>query len=132
MEKFIAQFKMTPMQALMFEQFIFRMADKVIDGYNGGMWGEQTLGKTLILTIPANGDRVGIHNVFGGETVTTDPLTASAAFTSLVNNWFWNEYAEKLSNTSNKAFEKAHHGLRRDAFSTGNGVNHNDMFTITD
>lgn len=90
MNKFLDQFALTPMQRVDMEAFIFTQADKMVEGYSGGMWESQTLGKAVILVIPGSEPTVTLNNyAFGGE-MTTDRQTASAAFSALVANWYAN------------------------------------------
>lgn len=88
MNKFLDQFKLTPMQRVDMENFIFTQADKMVPGYCGGTWESVKLGDTLVLVIPGQGDTVTLENYAFGGSMTTDRLTASAAFCSCVTNWY--------------------------------------------
>lgn len=131
MIKFIAQFKLSPMTHVMFESFIYRVADKMIDGYNGGMWETKTVGKTVILLIPADG-KVKLKNQLSGSTVETDQVTASAAFTYLVVNWFWNEVAGDISDKSNELFDKCFFAIRDAVYADNSEFDHSAFYNFTD
>lgn len=135
MEKFLKQFKLTPMQRIMFESFIFRAADRNIKGYMGGSWESMELAPGIvILLIPAKDDeQVTLTVELSGNTVTTDRVTASAAFTSLVANWFWHTVHGQASMESNMAFEQQYHGLRNAVYDdTTHNINTDDYYTLTD
>lgn len=127
MQKFLDQFKLNPIQQLQLESFIFNVASNKVKGYNGGMWETQTLGKVEILLIPGEGE-VTMSAAYSD--VTTDRLTASAGFSSLVANWFWHAYAETMTDGQNAAFEKHYNAMRR--LGTQHGLNMDDYFTLTD
>lgn len=132
MKNYLDQFKLTPVMRMRMEQFIFNVADKAVVGYCGGNWKDTLTGKVKTLRIPDSAERITIRNIMGGGETTTDAKTASVAFTMLVNNWFWNQYTDQMSDASNAAFMKAHDGLRRAAYSSKSGLNHSDLFDLTD
>lgn len=134
MQKFLDQFNLTPYMALNFEQFIFRMADDMIEGYSGGNWGTMTVGKVVILLIPHDGERITLNNKVMGGTVETDRVTASAAFTSIVVNWFWNMLTESMSDIENQSFNGFHYDLRDEVYSDDpeHTINTSDYFSFTD
>lgn len=95
MKQFLNQFVLSPMQRIDFEMFIFGQASQMIKGYNGGQWESRKFGDVFVLNIPAGGDTVTVNNyVFGGE-ITTDHLTASVIFCSMVTNWYMGLRAEQ-------------------------------------
>lgn len=127
MQKFLSQFKLSPMMTMLLEAHIFNVASRKVKGYNGGVWESKTLGKVEILLIPGEGD-VTMSAAYSD--VTTDRLTASAGFSSLVANWFWHSYAESMTKAQNAAFEKHYNAMRR--LGTQHGLNMDDYFTLTD
>lgn len=134
MQKFINQFDLSPLMAMQLENFIFRMADDMVQGYNGGSWRTKTVDGITILLIPDAAKEVTLDNRAMGGSVTTDHLTASAAFTSLVTNWYWNGNVKNLSFSSNKAFHDFHFGLRDAIYSDtpSTKINTNDYHSFTD
>lgn len=89
MQKFLDQFNLTPMQRVDFENFIYTQADKMLPGYRGGIWESQDIGNGVrVLVLPGEGDRVKLVNYAFGGSMETDRLTASAAFSSCVQNWY--------------------------------------------
>ena len=91
MNKFLDQFNLTPIERIDMEGFIFAQADRMVKGYNGGTWRSEALGDTRILIIPGNDDSpVTLENYAFGGTMVTDHKTASAAFSSMVANWYAN------------------------------------------
>lgn len=134
MEKFLNQFKLAPMMRVKFENFIFRAADALVVGYSGGFWNDDHVGKSCILAIPTNEPTITLRNERAGTEVTTDPLTASAAFTALVVNWFWNANSANIGDEANDEFSTFWHALCDDVYDdkSGNGINKDDYFTFTD
>ena len=88
MNKFLDQFNLTPMQRVDMEQFIYGQADRMVEGYRGGVWETTEVNGTVILLIPGNSESVTLNNYAFGGSMTTDRLTASAAFSSIVSNWY--------------------------------------------
>lgn len=133
MQAFLAQFKLRPMMAFHLEQFILRNADRIVQGYTGGMWDDALVKKAKITLIPGKDDeQVTIHNIMGGGSITTDRLTASAAFVCCVVNWFWNMYTDKMTDKENAAMSKFYHALRDNVYGKNSGVNTDDYFSFTD
>lgn len=135
MEKFLNQFNLTPMQRINFEAFIFRAADHLVKGYYGGVWESRNIGGALVLMIPGKDDQQFTLTVeMSGNVVTTTRLTASAAFTCLVTNWFWNMNANKLDDGANAAFQDKHYALRDAVYGdqSTHGIVTDDYFTLTD
>lgn len=95
MKKFLDQFALTPMQRIDFEGFIFTQAEKMLPGYNGGMWRTKKIGNVSILLLPVSDKTVTMNNYAFGGSMTTDHLTASAAFSSIVANWYAGLRAEQ-------------------------------------
>jgi len=132
MKKFMNQFNLNPILRMQFESFVYRVADKMVIDYDGGVWKSKTVGDTVILIIPYTG-MVKLHNHLSGATVETDQVTASAAFTYLVVNWFWNMVAEKISDASNDAFEKCFYAIRDAAYADDSKIiDKNAFYTFTD
>ena len=135
MQKFLDQFfPNSPMLALNFENFIFTQADKMVEGYNGGSWVAQEVNGVTILTIPGSADKVTIMSPMSGIEITTDRLSASAAFTSLVVNWFWHLYVRSMNETQFAAFDNFHHALRNAVYADDpeTKLNTDDFYTLTD
>lgn len=135
MQKFLNQFfPNNTMLALNMENFIFTQADKMIDGYNGGSWKSQEFNGVTILTIPGDAEQVTVAVAMSGNEATTDRLTASAAFTSLVVNWFWHLYARSMNEEQFAAFDNFHQALRDAVYSDNPEapVNVDTYFTLTD
>ena len=88
MEKFLDQFALNAMQRVDMENFIFTQADKMVEGYGGGVWTTETVGGAVILIIPGKGESVTLENYAYGGSVTTDRQTAGAAFSAIVSNWY--------------------------------------------
>lgn len=134
MEKFLDQFNLNPFQRLDFEAFVFRAADAMVEGYMGGSWESREINGVRILIIPGSEESVKLNNPEGFGSVTTDRLTASAAFTCCINNWFWNAKTSVLSEAANEAFHKAHFGLRDMVYADNatHGINTNDYHSFTD
>jgi hypothetical protein len=121
------------MMGVHFERFMFGLADKMVVGYNGGNWESMKLGRTRIVLLPGNkAEQVTLVNLMSGTTITTDHLTASAIFTCMLNNWFWNQYAGKLTDAQNQRFMTAHNMLREAVYGKNSGINTTDYFNFTD
>jgi hypothetical protein len=136
MKNFLNQFRahLSPLQLVMFESFIFGMADKMVEGYNGGKWNSVQMGKTWGLTLPVNGDangRVRIETPFGNATV-TDHKTASAIFTFLVLSWYFEKVYERLTPAGFAAFDTAKMQMGDFVRNKKNGYNTRDFFNLTD
>ncbi len=132
MKNFMAQFKtMNPMQKVIFENFIFNVAAKMVQGYGGGSWGSTKVGNLWILKLPVDGP-VTLHNTNSCTTITTDNKSASMAFTMLVNNWFWNQYTDKLNDTANQKFSELHYGMRDVAYADGTKFDTKAIYNFTD
>lgn len=95
MKKFLDQFALTPLQRIDFEGFIFTQAERMLPGYNGGMWRTKKIGNVSILLLPVSDKTVTMNNYAFGGSMTTDHLTASAAFSSIVANWYAGLRAEQ-------------------------------------
>jgi hypothetical protein len=95
MKKFLDQFALTPMQRIDFEGFIFTQAEKMLPGYNGGMWRTKKLGNVSILLLPVDDKTITLNNYAFGGYMTTDHMTASATFSSVVANWYAGLRAEQ-------------------------------------
>ncbi len=65
--------------------------------------------------------------------VTTDHLTASVAFSTLVANWFWNDNHANIGDVANNSFYNFHHRMQNVVFATdaSHGINQADYFDIT-
>jgi hypothetical protein len=136
MDKFLDQFDIPGMLRVRFEQFIFRQADQMVEGYCGGNWESRDIGGVRILLIPSADTSKQEHltnQVFGGG-VRTDHLTASAAFTSVVTNWFWHMVAEKgvIGEKEHNKFMAFHEGMKDAVYKKGSGINQRDYFEFTD
>lgn len=131
MEKFLNQFKLSPLHRVAMETFIFSQADTLVKGYCGGFWGDDHIDSLVFLTIPHNIGPITLYNPLSGTTIDTDPLTASAIFTFIVVNWYWNLQTEHLSDETNSAFFGWYFAFR-DAVYDSNLVNTNDFHTFTD
>lgn len=117
MEKFLDQFKLSPMMRVKMENYIFSVARAIIVDYNGGFWTEDYVGQSCILAIPSNGKpEITLRCEAMGWEVTTDIYTASAAFTALVVNWFWNTETDKMGDDANDEFATYHFALRDDVY----------------
>lgn len=137
MQAFLDQFSnkaINGYQAVQFESLIFNMADKMIEGYKGGNWESMKIGKTTILVIPGNAPTVTLHNQMSGTSITTDRLTASAAFTALVTNWYWHFIAgrNELSSTGYKVFQRHYESLRADVYGRQKYLKDNGLSIDTD
>lgn len=89
MQKFLDQFALTPMQRVDMENFIYTQADRLVKGYTGGLWESHKVGNVWILVIPGEASEpVELCNPLSGNDITTDRLSASAAFSSAVSNWY--------------------------------------------
>jgi hypothetical protein len=88
MKQFLNQFPLSAMQRIDLEMFIFGQASRMIDGHVGGQWESQKFGKVWITVIPGNEPAVRLVNYACGGELTSDRLTASVAFCSLVTNWY--------------------------------------------
>lgn len=115
MQKFLKQFNLSPMMNLRFESFIFNLADKMVVGYGGGMWKTKQIDGQSILLLPVDGPVV-LSSPMSGTSVTTDHITASAAFTYLAINWFWNNVTDTISDDSNGKFSEIYFGIRNSVF----------------
>ncbi len=135
MQQFLDQF--VPgniMLAINFENFIFNQASKMIAGYQGGNWESKEVDGVRILVIPGNATEHTLFVEMSGNQVTTDKDTASAAFTSLVVNWFWHVYANSMKESEHDLFNTFHHGLRNAVYSDTPAIpfNTDDFYTLTD
>lgn len=133
MKKFLKQFNLSPMMNLRFESFIFNLADKLVVGYGGGIWKTKEIDGRSILLLPVTG-YVTLNNENSGTMVITDHITASAAFTYLAINWFWNNVTDNISDDSNEKFNEVFYALRDSVFSGKPSVKFdvNAFFTFTD
>ena len=97
MKKFLDQFALTPMQRIDMENFIFTQADKMLPGYGGGTWRTKLIGGVSILLLPVRDEKaaVTLENYAFGGSMTSDHVTASAAFSSIVTNWYMTLRAEQ-------------------------------------
>ncbi len=132
MQNFLAQFKLNPVLNAQLEGFIFAMADKMIQGYNGGTWDDATVGKCNIVTIPGRTSQVTLYNRLSGNSLTTDRDTASAAFICLAVNWFWNSYSDKMTASENNRMGVFYNKLRNAVYAKNSGINTSDYFSFTD
>lgn len=134
MQKFLSQFNLSPMARVDMENFIYAQADKMLEGYQGGMWESKKVGDVWVLALPVSGERVRLINyAFGGD-ITTDPLTAAACFASIVTNWYMN-----LRHEQGRITDAAIEGISDYAGRLGdvvsakaNGINSRDFFNFTD
>ena len=133
MHKFLTQFTLSPMQRLDLEMFIFNQASRMIEGYNGGVWDSQLIGNKFIILIPAYApmQRITLNNYAFGGSITTDRLTASAIFNSMVTNWYMNLRAEqnRITDAAIDAIDNFGHHLRQHA---KNLPNPGDFYRFTD
>lgn len=135
MQKFLDQFFTgNTMMALNMEIFIFQQAGKVVEGYNGGNWTSQEINGARILNIPGSAEQHTINVEMSGNSVTTDKVSASAAFTSLIVNWFWHVYARSMTTEEFERFSKYHYTLRDALYSDEPTTNLDTdaIFTLTD
>lgn len=134
MEKFLDQFNLTPMARVDLESFIYAQADKMLEGYHGGMWESQKIGDVWVLTLPGSGDNVRLINyAFGGDIV-TDPLTAAACFASIVTNWYMGLRYEqgRITDAAIESFSDYAGRLGDAVFKKDSGVNSQDYFNFID
>jgi hypothetical protein len=132
MQQFLAQFKLRPMMAFHLEQLVFRMADKMVQGYTGGQWDDAKLGKLKIISIPATGE-VTLNNPMSGQSITTDSVTASAAFLHVVVTGFWNMHSDKMTEKENEALGKFYDNMRAAVYGrNSHGVNVDHFYSFTD
>lgn len=135
MNKFLNQFNLNPMQRVDLENFIYTQADKVLQGYGGGKWASKQLGGVWILALPVNPKQpVTLNNyVFGGG-ITTDHLTASACFSSIVTNWYMNLRAEqgRIRDENIQAIDQYARDLREAAYAKDSGINTDDFWSFLD
>lgn len=137
MKNFLAQFKtlLSPMQIVMFETaFIFPMADKMVPSYGGGKWASVKMGDVWGLELPVKPDatgRVTIETPFGNS-VTTDPKTASAIFTFLIVSWQFERVYERLNEAQFRKFEAIKYAIAEFVNDKKNGFNTSDFFNLTD
>lgn len=131
MQKFLDQFKLGVMQALRLEAYIFACADEKVAGYHGGQWDSAVIDSVTILMIPGEGDAT-LSAAYSD--VTTDRLTASVAFTSLVVNWWWHHNNDTLTEAQQDAFYNYHHALRDMVYDDNakHTINKSHYFNITD
>jgi hypothetical protein len=134
MNLFLKQFGLTPVQRIGFEQFIFAQADKMVEGYGGGKWSATKIGGVYMLVLPVSEKTVTLNNYAFGGGIDADQYTASAAFTSVVVNWFWHLRAEqgRLTDAQHEAFDTFSRKLRDAVYSDGSKVNTSDFFQFTD
>ena len=134
MQKFLDQFKLTPMQKVDMEAFIFAQADKMVEGYLGGMWETRDVGGVHILIIPGTSEQVRLINyAFGGDIV-TDRLTASAAFSSIVANWYMGLRHEqgRFPADAFQSFDTFNGAVGEAVYAKGSEINKRDFFNFTD
>ncbi len=131
MEKFLDQFKLSPLHRIAMASFIFSLADDMVKGYGGGFWNDDHFDSLVFLRIPSNTGPITLHIEASGNTIETDSLTASAAFTFIAVIWYWNIQSENLSHETNEAFSEWYFAFR-DAVYDSNLVNTNDFHTFTD
>lgn len=133
MRKFLTMLGLSEMQKIDFERFVFTQADNMLPGYkgNGGVWEAQELGNTIILMLPVPDGEVTLYNYMSGNEIKTDRVTASAAFSVLVVNWFLNLRYEqgRLSDASLAKLTDAYHLLRGNI---GNVPDASAFFDFTD
>lgn len=134
MRKFLSQFALTPMQRVDMENFIYTQADKMLANYAGGTWASKTIGDgAVILMLPVADKKapVTLTNYAFGGSVTTDHLTASAAFSSIVSNWYANLRYEqnKASDAMLEAVSNYGYAVRAAADKLPNS---RDFFSFTD
>jgi hypothetical protein len=135
MNKFLNQFNLTPMQRIDMESFIFTQADKMLEGYGGGKWASKKVGDVWILALPVNAKQpVTLNNYAFGGSITTDHLTASVCFSSIVTNWYMNLRAEqgRIRDENIDAIDKYASALRSFAHAKDSGVNTSDFFSFLD
>ena len=138
MKNFLDQFPLAGIARLDLERFIFTQADKMVGGYGGGTWATKTVGKVIILLIPVDDKKapVTLTNYAFGGVVTTDYLTACAAFSSIVVNWYANLRAEqgRISDRTLEAISDYAYALRGEVYADAPVVpfNTSDYFSFTD
>ena len=134
MNLFLKQFGLTPIQQIDLEQFVFTQADKMVGGYGGGSWHATKIGGVYMLVLPTTDKVITLTNYVHGGGVDTDHRTASAAFTSIVVNWYWNLRGEqgRLTTAQHEAFDTFSRKLRDAVYSDGSKVTTSDYFNFTD
>lgn len=139
MKNFLAQFKaMHPaMKHMDFEGFIFTQAEKMFPGYARGQWGSTKIGKVWVLDAPVgfNGrGKIELNNYAFGGGIETDPLTANAAFTACVVNWYWGMRSEqgRITGPLHNEFDNFSRALRDSVYADGSKLNTSDYFSFTD
>lgn len=139
MQKFMNQFAaLSPALLFQFDCFIYSRGVKAL-GRTAGLWESKEIGGVHMLLLgendvkPDHGDKFKFFNEMTGDTNYTDRVTASAAFTLMVVNWFWNLHSEKMGDAANEAFERVYFALKAGVYEDkAAGINTRDFFNITD
>lgn len=133
MKSFLSQFHISGMQKIRLEQFIYNLADQMIQGYNGGRWPAAKFGKVSCLTIPGNDATVTLSSPLSGVSVTTDRNTASVIFSFMVTAWFWERHSETMNDVISEAFSTVYNTIKDQVYSTDNKkIDSNAFFRFTD
>lgn len=137
MKKFNDQFKLTPGMLFAFDNFIYSGSVSIL-GRASGYWNVKTVNGVVMLMLGDNdktngvGDRVEFFNPLTGDKTMTDRVTASAAFTLMMVNWFWNRHAERFDDATNEAFERVYYALRDIGTDKNSGVDALQFCNIND
>lgn len=136
MKNFLNQFRksLNPMGLVMFENFIFSRADTMVPSYGGGKWPSVKMGEAWGLSLPVTPDKAGrvtVNSPFGNS-ITTDPRTASAAFTFLVVSWYFESVYERLTPAGFAAFEAIKDGIRDAVYDKTAGYDTDAFWSLTD
>ena len=134
MQKFLSQFNLSPMARIDLESFIFTQADKMLEGYSGGNWTSKKVGDVWVLVLPVSGDRITLNNYAFGGSITTDPLTAAACFSSIVANWYMNLRHEqgRITDAAIEGISNYASRLYDAVAAKDSGMNVQDYFNFTD
>lgn len=129
---FISQFNLDPAMGFRFDIYAKEMAAQKVVGYNGGQWDTTTINGLTILLLPCDGEDITIRAAYSN--ITADRLTASAAFTCLLVNWFWNHYTESLTDEQNERFHNFYFALRDAVYADNktHTIDTSKYFNITD
>ena len=129
-DRFLSQFNLSPMMRVHFENYIYPMADRMVEGYTGGTWGEVKLGNVWVLVIPSKDDRVTVNSEFNSADM--DKATAGAAFTFFLVSEFWNRFNDRMGGAAQEAFEATYFGIRDAAYTDGSGIDQKSFYKFTD
>ena len=133
MHNFLNQFRgvLGPVAIVMLETRIFNTAGQFVEGYCGGRWDAQKVGKYYAVVVPGGG-KVHVVSPMNGADCVTDPRSAGLALTILVVSWTWEMLADRLNESQFRFFENMRQSLIDEAYSESNNFDKAAISAIID